>query len=83
MHVMQLWSLGRGATLWNAAPTLFYGMVGEVKLRSIAAHGPPQRSEFDAKLVRNGSLKQCVHTVSGSVRRGHAAKHACSRKRDA
>ena len=56
MRVMQLWSLGRGATLWNAAPGLFYRMVGEVKLRSIAAHGPPQRSEFDAKLVRNALL---------------------------
>jgi len=70
LHVrVQLWSLGRGATLWRAAPGLFYCMVGEVKRRSIAAHGPPQRSEFDDKLVRNRPVEHC-HEYAVAVREG-------------
>ena len=50
MH-LQLWSLGHGTTLWRAAPGLYYRMVGELINRSIAAHGPPIKSDFDVKLV--------------------------------
>ena len=49
---LQLWSLGHGTTLWRTAPGLYYRMVGELIHRSIAAHGPPIKSDFDVKLVR-------------------------------
>ncbi len=43
--------MGRGSTVWRAAPGLYYRMVEEVIRRSVAAHGPPLQTDFDEKLV--------------------------------
>ena len=51
LHV-QLWAVGRGSTLWRTAPGLYYRMVSEVIRRATTVHGPPTRSDFDVKLVR-------------------------------
>ena len=49
----QLWGMGRGTTVWRAAPGLYYRMVEEVIRRSVAAHGPALQTDFDTKLVRS------------------------------
>ena len=53
--------MGGGVNLWHVAPALYYRMVEEVVRRSVAAHGPPTRRDFDQKLVRanTGRISVC------------------------
>ncbi len=65
---LQLWSMGGGVNLWRAAPALYYRMVEEVVRRSVAAHGPPTRRDFDDKLVRGDMAGQ--HSLAFTRNKG-------------